>query len=96
MAVNCSSHNLAQLEDIKNELRKDGFALSKLLDHDFKFGEVLPFTDYVPEDFDLWYGLLADRIDIINQHISDLCVFDKALRKEHDFNSDSDGDDSDG
>ena len=96
MSVNCTSHNLCELEELTTELRKCGFALNTLMDHDFKFDQILPFTDYIPEDFDLWYGLLCDRISATQQVIHDLCVWEKALRKGSDFNPADKGDEDDG
>ena len=85
MSKSCSSHNLSQLEELTSELKKDGFALNTLIG--FEFQE----TTKMPEHFNEWVGLLYDRIDIINQHIQDVCTWENALRSETDFNGESDG-----
>ena len=84
MSVTCTSHNLSQLEEITTELKKDSFMLDAFMNHELSVTE-----DQMPDDFNTWYSLLYDHVCYARQHISDLLTWEKAIRKEHDFNSDS-------
>lgn len=76
-----SKHNLRELDDCLCEVEKQNFALHALMEYDV--------TD--PDrrcDFNFWWGLLWDHIDLLDQHLSDLRHLDGAIRKEVDFNLD--------
>lgn len=76
-----SNHNLREHDDCLCEVEKQVFALHALMEYDV--------TD--PDrhcDFNFWWGLLWDHIDLLDQHVSDLRHLDGCFRKEKDFNLD--------
>ncbi len=75
MGVQCSSHNLAELENLTTALAVHVYAL-RLLD------EVEVLT--APGEY--WF-LLSDRISLLSQSVGDLRVWENALRGERDFNA---------
>lgn len=74
-----SSHNLAQLYYIKQDIEKYAFAIKILLEKSYEIKD--------EHNFDVIYSILDDSVLKLENAVDDLKAFDICIRSESDFNS---------